>query len=251
MIRFTNNIAHGLKIKREDVNGVAFHTINEWGLAIVNTDYIGEPQLETLYIDVPYTDGRIDATEAVSGRPIYKSREIKVTLKGFRERMNWDAVMSDIRNKINGRVCHFIFDNDKAYYWRGRVYVEDFNRAKECGYFTLRMDADAYKYNIYGVGDSWIWDTFNFLTDSVKDGNEFEVDGTATFVVPKGNMALTPDIDCRAITTGLTVSDGRITAELENGTNYEPRILVNGDTETVLTFNGHGFVSIKYRGGSL
>lgn len=252
-MRFTRDIAHGLRIRREDNTKVTAHTIDDWGLAIVNTDYIGEPELDTSYIYVPFMNGRIDATEAVSGRPIYKKRKINIKLKGFRERMNWDFVISDIRNKFNGRICQLIFDNDKNYYWRGRVSVEGFSRAKKCGYFNIVIEeADPYKYDIRGSADSWIWDTFNFLTDSVKTVNEIEVDGTATYKTPTGYMLVAPTFVCRGIVSDtFTVSDGKHEVTLINGSNYDPRLLVNGEEEVELTFRGKGAVTVVYRGGSL
>ena len=40
--------------------GERFHTLNDWGLAIGNNDYIGDVEQENYYVDVPGADGFLD-----------------------------------------------------------------------------------------------------------------------------------------------------------------------------------------------
>lgn len=250
-MKFTSSVALGARIVVEGENAT-YHTINTWGLAIVNTDYIKEPEQETAYIGIPFTDGFIDVSEVVAGRPVYKKREISVKLKGFREIKDWDNVISDIRNKLHGKICRVSFDNDKGHFWKGRVYVDDFTRTKTMGYFILNMpQADPYKYNWQGYGEPWVWDTFNFRNGVTYTLGEIEVNGTATITIPAGIIPVMPTFKCTGITNSLTVSDGVTTIELENGTNKDPRIEVNGKNEVTLTFTGHGKVTVTFRGGSL
>jgi len=253
MIRFNSNIAQGMRIYVEDTQ-VTYHTINTWGLAIVNTDCIKEPEQETAYVNIPFTDGFIDMSEVVAGRPTYLKRSIEVKLKGFRNIRDWDAEISDIRNKINGRVCRLSFDNDREYFWRGRVVVEDFERERECGYFNINIpQADPYKYNWQSMGEPWIWDTFNFVSGRIYTSGEITVNGTATITAPAGKMYTMPKFKCSNIGEGqtLTVTDGTTTLNLKNGSNSDPRIEVNGKEAVTLTFTGNGKVTVTYRGGSL
>ena len=133
-----NELTLGIKIYVEDT-GKTYHTLDDWEFALGNNNYISDPVMETKYIDVPYRDGLIDASTALTGRPIYKRRQLSFDLGGIRERNSWDAVISNIRNSINGRICRLTIDNDKSYYWRGRVYVEKFDRFRRLGSFTLNV----------------------------------------------------------------------------------------------------------------
>lgn len=60
--------------------GKVIDTLDDWGCAIGNNNYIKEPDVETYYIDIPGADGFLDGSEAITGRTIYKSREIDILL---------------------------------------------------------------------------------------------------------------------------------------------------------------------------
>ena len=83
--------------------GERYHTITDWGLAIGNNDYIGDVEQEKYYVDVPGTDGFLDFSEATTGRRIFKNRPINIELGGKKPRNDWDIIISDIRNLIEGR----------------------------------------------------------------------------------------------------------------------------------------------------
>ena len=75
--------------------GERFHTLNDWGLAIGNNDYIGDVEQENYYVDVPGADGFLDFSEAITGRRIFKNRPISIELGGKKPRDNWDIFISD------------------------------------------------------------------------------------------------------------------------------------------------------------
>ncbi|MBQ1294598.1 MAG: phage tail family protein, partial [Clostridiales bacterium] len=189
-----NELTLGISIYVED-SGRTYHTLDDMGLALGNNNYIGDPEMETTYIQVPGRTGLIDATEAISGRRIYKKRQLSFELGGVRERLSWDAVISAFRNNINGRVCRLILDNDPGYFWRGRVYIKDFDRFRELGTFTLSVPtADPYKYALTSSSEPWLWDPFNFETDMITYIGAITVSGTQTVTIPHGHMATTPEI---------------------------------------------------------
>lgn len=246
------NLFNGCTITVES-NGSSFHTYDDWSLYIVNTDCIGEPKQDTNYIKVMGSNKQVDLSETLTGRVGYISREIKIKLKGVRHHTAWDSILSDLRNKINGRVCKIIFDNDPSYYWRGRVDIKDFESVMRLGSLTVAMpEAEPYKYNLQSSNEPWLWDPFNFRTGIITKSGVISVDGTATYDAPAGYMDVAPEFIC-VVQTGdtLTVSDGNHTIPLKNGTVYDPRIRVNGDKAITLTFNGKGSVEVAYRGGSL
>ena len=94
-----NELTNGFTVIVEKTNK-SYHSLNDWGLAMGNNNYIGDPQLQTTYISVPGRDGYIDATEVVSGRPVYSTREINIEVGGLYDRNDWDAVISMIRNLV-------------------------------------------------------------------------------------------------------------------------------------------------------
>lgn len=247
-----NELTYGINIYVEDTEKT-YHTLTDWGFALGNNNYISDPQMETRYVDVPYRDSYIDLSTTLSGSPVYKKRQLSFVLGGIRERLQWDSVVSKIRNSINGRTCHLTLDNDPNYYWRGRVYVKDFDRNRKLGTFKLDVpEAEPYKYSITASNEPWLWDPFNFETDMITEIGQITVSGSKTVKIPAGYMRTSPTFVCSNITSSpFKVSDGTTEVTLIAGSNRDPRIQVNGDTDTTLTFTGSGKVYIVYRGGSL
>lgn len=247
-----NELTMGIKIYVEET-GKTYHTLDDWDFALGNNNYISEPVMETKYIDVPYRDGLIDASTALTGRPIYKKRQLSFNLGGVRERLAWDAVISGIRNNVNGRICRLTIDNDKGYYWRGRVFIEDFDRSRGLGSFTLNVpSAEPYKYSVNSSLEPWLWDPFNFETDMITYEGAWDVNGSLTETIPSGHMPTVPQFVVNDLVGEyISLSVGGFTYKLYAGTNIIPEIIVGSYNDVTLTFTGYGKVQCVYRSGSL
>ena len=233
-------------------SGASFHSFDDWGLYIANTDYIKEPKQNTNYVEVPGRDGLLDLSEAVSGRPTYSGREIKISLAGVNDKTDWDSIISSFRNNINGRICKIIFDNDPTYFWRGRIDIKDFKSVLNLGTFNVDVpNAEPYKYSTTSSAEPWLWDPFNFNTDVITYIGSITVAGTESISIPKGHMLVMPDIVASNIVGTLTVTCDGNTYTLTSGTNKIPAIMVGGESDVTLTFNGNAEVQIVYRSGSL
>lgn len=246
-----NNLSIGITLYVEET-AKTFHTLDDWQLALGNNNYIGEPEMETTYIQIPGRNGLIDASEAITGRRVFKKRPLAFELGGKNPRLNWDGIISKMRNEIHGRVCRITLDNDRAYYWRGRVFLEDFDRFRELGTFTLSVpNAEPYKYSLTTSAEPWLWDPFNFETGIITYIGAVTVSGTETITIPAGYMSTAPEIVVSDLSGTLTLDYGGQTYTLTTGTNKIPSILVGGDADVALTFTGDAKVQIVYRSGSL
>lgn len=246
-----NELSIGISIHVEDT-GKTFHTLDDWGLALGNNNYIGDPEMETTYIQIPGRDGLLDASEALTGRRVYTKRSLAFSLGGVRERLNWDLVISSWRNNINGRICKITLDNDTEYFWRGRTYIQEFDRFQGLGTFTLTVpQAEPYKYTWLTSTEPWLWDPFNFLTGVITYVGAVIVNGTKTVTVPRGHMPTSPIFIVSNKVGTLTLICGGDTYEMDSASNKYPSIFVGGDTDTEMTFTGNATIEIFYRGGSL
>lgn len=247
-----NELTLGISIYVED-SGETYHTLDDWDLALGNNNYIGDPEMETTYIQVPGRTGLIDASEVISGRRIYKKRSLEFELGGIRDRLDWDGVISAFRNNVDGRVCRLTLDNDKSYYWRGRVYIRGFDRFRDLGTFVLDVPtADPYKYNKTTSAEPWLWDPFNFETDMITYIGAITVVGSQIVTIPHGHMSTSPELVLSdLLSPTFTVTVNGMTYPLTVGTNRVPSILVGGDTDVDLEFTGDGKIQIVYRSGSL
>ena len=245
------NIGYGVKIIVENTNQ-EFHSLRDWGLVIGNNNYIGSPVQETNYVTIPGVSLRLDLSEAITGSPVFVSREINVKLGGIQPRMNWDNTISKLRNAIEGKIVRLIFDNDINFYWRGRCALVDFDRVRSVGTVNLKIPvADPYKYEVFSSQEQWEWDTFNFTNGVIRYLGLVDIDNTE-IIIPKGNMEVVPVFRINTITSEvLTVAVNGSTYILSVGYNRFPQIKVAGNEEVILSFAGTGSGTIEYRGGSL
>ena len=246
------NLFNGVSFTVESSNQ-SYHSYDDWGLYITNTDCIGEPKQYTNYLEIPGRNGKLDLSEVIAGRQIYESREIKINLAGTRFRTNWDSVISAFRNEINGKICKIIFDNDSGYYWRGRITIKDFSSCLNLGTFLIDVpEADPYKYSVQSSAEPWLWDPFNFETGVITYTGAVDISGSGTITVPHGYMLTCPEIIVSNKTSGtFTVSYNGKTYSLNVGTNIIPSILVGGEQSVTLTFTGSARVQLVYKAGSL
>ena len=246
------NIFNGVTFIVEKTNE-AFHTYDDWELYVTNTDCIGEPKQYTKYIEIPGRNGMIDLSEATSGRQTYISRPIKIELGGVRYKTRWDSVISDFRNHINGKICRIIFDNDKSFYWRGRVSIKDFSSRLNYGVFTVDIpEAEPYKYSRFSSAEPWLWNPFNFETDMITQIGAVVITDSGDISIPHGHMATCPEI----VVSDILSESFKVTYDgteyaLTAGTNIIPSIMVGGDSDVTLAFTGSATVQIVYRAGSL
>ena len=231
--------------------GESFNTLLDWGLAVGNNNYIGDPVQETHYIEVAGASAPLDLSEVLCGRPVFKSRPINVLLGGKKGRLDWDSIISTYRNKIEGQVVKLVFSNDPFFFWRGRVSITNFDRVRELGSFNLSIPlADPYKYEIFDSKDDWLWDPFDFEYGVIRYIGPIDL-SNISITVPRGSMLTVPIFEIDSIVGSLSVSANGNTYQLAVGENRFPQLLVAGTEEVILQFTGKGAGSIKYRGGSL
>ena len=246
-------ITNGATIEIVDT-GERFHTLHDWGLAIGNNNCVGDVEQEKYYVDVPGADGFLDFSETITGRRIFKNRQISIELGGKKPRNDWDIFVEDLRNLIEGREVKIIFDNDSGFYWTGRASVQGFDRNREIGTFTLTVPkADPYKYNVADSTEDWLWDSFDFEDGIIDEGTKITIKSgeTKTYTIVPDRMPFVPTIYVNVLgAAGLKMTANGENYTLIKGKNRFADVVVNTEDVT-LSFTGAGTFSIQYRRGSL
>ena len=235
-------------------SNVSYNTYTDCGLIVTEGDPIGDPEQERNYINVPGRPNLLDASEALTGGPVFKGRRIDIPVAITGRPDAWTTTVSRIRNAIDGRQVKVVFDDDPSHYWLGRCKIQNTSRIKRLGRFNITFYVDAYKYEIASSQEQLRWDDMNFLTDCLRYLGEITVTNSYTLVIPAGDHAVVPTIKIRNMTSQtLTMSVvGAGTAyTLVSGTNRFPELKVCGDSDVTLSFSGSAKVKFEYRGESL
>lgn len=248
--------ARFLKIYVES-NEKEYNTKEDWNLYIQNFDCIGAPEQYTNYVQIPGANQQVDLSEALTGRPVYIRRELKIELGGISK--SWPMVISEIRNNIDGRVCRLTFSDDPEWFYRGRVHVGKIEPELSVGKFTIEVpECEPYKYYYKSSEDIWTWDDFNFVNGITTEAYSFHCDRNHELITQEGRMYVTPTINVKNLVGKLMLhktpyhpySTELVSIELFEGENYDPRLQI-GYEPVRLVFEGTADVEIVYRGGSL
>lgn len=219
------------------------YIMSDFGLGLLGVE-LGEAQVQTKTVDILGMNGSLDLSEAVTGYPLYKNATHKLTFD-FKDGNydTWVAKSSELKGKIHGKRLPVVLGND-IYYYDARVSVDTSKINQHYSQIVITLDAKPYKLAIRSSVEDWIWDTFNFETDVIRDYRDINVPGNIVIigdVMPAGCV-----FDCSD--EGVTVTYEGISCVLPKGKSTVPDILIT-EGEHVMTFTGSGTVSVEYRGG--
>lgn len=226
------------------IDGV--HMWDTYRMPLRRLDCVPPPKIKTNTIEIPGRDGVLDLTDYF-GRVFYENRPIQMEFGRIYDRMLWPQIYSEILNRFHGKRCKVIFDDDPAYFWVGRVSIDDYERTLRLGQLKVNVDAEPYKYDLVSSNEDWLWDSFDFNNGVIREYKNLLVDGTLTVVVEGSQMPAVPEI---LSSTPMTVRFNNKTYDIKAGTNRIYDIEIT-EGEHSLIFTGKGLVSINYRGGSL
>lgn len=233
-----------------DANGTRIsgkNTWDDWHLIPSSRPSVALPEPNTNAVDIPFRDGALDISEAVTGYMTYKDRTGSWEFYIANDYHYWVSLKQAITNYLHGKKMYVMLEDDPEYYYEGRLKVDDFRSQKVNSTITISYSLKPYKRAIDSTGEDWMWDPFNFETGYARPATRYSVPGNVTIM--GGRMRITPTIVADG--DGITVSlNGAEPVLLTNGNNYmTDMILLEG--ENIFTFAGSGEVEINYREGSL
>lgn len=217
------------------LRGVKFsdiHTGNDWGL-ILNDKTLNPPEVKTVYVAVDGKDGSLDLSESLAGEIRYDNRTLKFTLLltdgSYIEREN---LITEINAYIHGKKHKIILDDDLDHYMLGRCSVTNVSNDNAYGSITIECNCEPWRYAVN--------ETIRITT--VTEGAKVEV------AYPNlGGKTVNPEITVEGDIT-LTIGDSR--TALSDGTYKLTNFLLKTGT-TVITVEGSGTLTVKYREGVL
>lgn len=219
------------------------NTWDDWHLIPSSRPSVALPEPNTNYVDIPFRDGSLDISEAVTGYMTYKDRSGSWEFYIANDYHNWVELKQEITNYLHGRKMFVVLEDDPGFFYEGRLKVDEFKSQKVNSTITIGYVLKPYKRLM-----DWIWDSFNFETDSTTDMIECSCPGVVE--ITGGRMRVTPSISTEV--SGITVSlNGGEDVLLLPGKNEMTGMILQ-EGENTLEFKGaQGTVSINYVRGEL
>lgn len=230
-------------------NGVlidSLHSYRDFSLILTQKTF-SSPELQEEYVDVPGRDGPIDVSEVLTGTIKFKERTISMKFFSVAPAQMWSAEYSNLQNKLLGKKCKIIFDDDPDYYWIGRIRSIEQDQDGKHMQYSVEVKADPYKMDRYSSTEDWEWDPFDFENGVANEGKDIQVDGKAKGYIYAGRKKSYPIITSSA---GMMLEFKGKSYQIPKGTTSMYEVILDyGNNE--LTFTGNGIITIEYRGGSL
>ena len=224
------------------------HTLKDWNLGWTAIT-LGFPEAKTYEQDIPGADGTLDITEAVTGGDVkYKNRSISLEFETPDEDFfEWGVIVSEIANYLAGQKKKIILDTDPSFYYVGRLTIDVEKTDRLNGKLVISGDVDPYKYERCSSLEDWVFDTFNFETDIIREYKDIKVSSEYELCIPGRRKRIIPTIECDS---PMEVIYNGTSYNLPKGKSKVFDIWLT-DGENILTFKGNGTISVDYRGGSL
>ncbi|MBE5922049.1 MAG: hypothetical protein E7269_04765 [Lachnospiraceae bacterium] len=224
------------------------HT-SEFGLNLL-TMTITQPAPRTNRIQIAGMSGSIDLSE-VFGEVIYEDRTgLQFVFDVNCSNEEWPRIYSEIAMWIHGKKCQVIPDDDIKHYYICRLSIDGKKSNSVIGQITITGTAEPFKYDVTASNEDWIWDTFDFETDVIRELADITIDESNNkVVIVGGGMPSVPEFIVAESNELCVIYKERI-YDLLVGTKRIPQIRI-GSEDITLQFTGSGKLSIAYRGAWL
>lgn len=222
------------------------HSYNDFKL-LLTSKVISPPSPKLNLLSVPLRDGSIDLTEVLTDEVKYADRKITMEFTMLGTSKSWPERISEIQNYLHGQRLKIVFDDDAAFYYIGRISVNEWISDKVAGKIVIEGSVDPFKYDMQSSAVDWEWDTFDFNQGIINEMGELIVNGSTTVTLICRKKRMFPTFTASA---DMKVTFDGETHDLKIGSQKVYGIfLCEGENE--LTFTGNGTIAIDYIGGSL
>lgn len=224
---------------------------DDWHLIPSSRPVINPPSVKTYQVEIPGGYGSLDLTEVLTGKPMYGNRVGSLEFIVDNGHANWIKIYTDILGYLHGQTLKLALEDDREYYYEGRLTVNEWKSEEHNSTVTIDYDLYPFKKSIHTSGEKWLWDPFNFETGIIRTAVDIRVDGSKSVTLPGSGMPVMPKIYATTDAgSTLSVTVGGNTYALSSGSNMNYNIVLEKDGLTLL-FTGNGTVTIDYESGEL
>ena len=183
------------------------NTWADWHIVPATRPLFLPPVPKYQFIDVPGADADLDFTEILEIGTTYNAREGSnefIVMNGYGR---WETRYSEIMNYLHGQRMKIMLDDDPAYYYIGRVGVNEWRSEKDWSRIVLDYHLDPYKYERTSSTEDWLWDALNFETGVIRDYRNIAVSGDTELTIPGTAKRVIPTFTVSSDSRVNTVAD--------------------------------------------
>lgn len=205
-----------------NVNGSKKNTWEDWGLVGSSRPTVSPAKPITNLIKVTGMSGFYNASEILTGYPIYESRTgsfdfIVLNKWNRRDAKRWIDVYNEVCEYLNGQELCCVFEDEPDYFYQGVFSVNEFASGEYNSTISIDYELQPYKFSRLMSDDDWLWDPFNFETGIIPSDTFKDI--SVSFAETKifgdlsdkfGQMPVVPEIVVSSWTTGENVDNSSL-----------------------------------------
>lgn len=208
-------------------------TFDDYGLWLAPDPSIGDPEPKTHYVDIPFGNGSIDLTEALTGEVVYNNRPIEFKLVLPANASLWNGIRKQLTNEIHGRKLDVVMPQYPDYIFKGRLSIGKLTQDHSVATIPVLMEAEPFM----------LKKDLTYLTRTIPSG------GTLTLQLENERMTTVPAFSS---TAELQIVFKSKTYTHSAGVFRNAGILLTEGTNTIKFNAASGTViEIEYQEGSL
>ncbi len=230
------------------------NTWDDWHLIPSSRPVVNPPNVRASMVDIPGSDGSLDLSNALIGRPTYADRTGTWDFYVDNGYGKWADRYSEVMGYLHGQRLTATLEDDPLFYYDGRFSVNQWRSDAYYSRISINYEVGPYKLYSATEGDMWLWDPFNFETDIIRSYRNIKVykDAPPTYVSVRGDiMDIIPVITVTA--SGVVLEFNGMNISLKKGSHtYDDVVIVNGNNDLAFSYNGsssYAKVSLKLTGG--
>lgn len=230
------------------MKGISFndkHSYRDFGMVLTSKE-IGIPSVKENKVSVNGMDGAVDLSEALTGYVNYENRKLSFTFTVIDRKELWLNILSSVSMQLHGKTMKVVFDDDKDFFYKGRVLVNKFKSSKAHSEIVIDVDAEPFKYRREQSIGQWLWDSFNFRT-GIAQITSYVVEETLEVVIVNTRANVCPEF---VSTVQMEIVFDGETYTMQAGTKKFYDIVFTEGFNNII-FRGTGAVDVVFRMGEL
>ncbi|HFI0593023.1 TPA: hypothetical protein ACGO2M_000840 [Streptococcus suis] len=216
------------------MNQVEFDGIlsyDDWGVYLTSF-FVGDAEPKENYIDIPFGDGSLDLTEAVTGEVSYSNRKFEAIFTIKPPQSEWPDLVRMMRAYLNGRKRKIRIADEPDYYLIGRCKT------------SFEIDGVLGRLTVSATCEPW-----KLKNAPTVQNVAIGASGSATIYLSNSRKRVIP-----TITTSGEISivfDGKTTVVTTGTHKFTSIVLVEGENQMTIAGTTGTTVSFEYQEGAL
>lgn len=216
------------------MNQIEFDSIlsyDDWGV-VLTSFFVGDAEPKENYVDIPFGNGSLDLTEAITGEVMYSNREFEAVFTMKPPRSAWPDFLRMARAYLNGKKRTIRIAEEPDYYLTGRCKT-NFEIDGVLGRLTVSATCEPWKYK----------------NAPTVQNVTIPASGTVTAYLPNSRKRVIP-----TVTTSAEISivfNGQTTVITAGTHKFTNIVLVEGENQMTITGTAGTTIDFEYQEGAL